>query len=54
VRATPCLAAQAVPGYAAIVGDFNNDCVVDIADFADFARNWLKCNSLMPCEELMQ
>lgn len=54
VRATPCLAAQAVPGYAAIVGDFNNDCVVDIADFADFARNWLKCNSLMPCEEPMQ
>ena len=50
VRANACLAAQAKPGYAVIPGDFNNDCIVNLADFAALAGNWLKCNSLMPCE----
>ena len=50
VRANPCLAAQVKPGYTVIPGDFNNDCVVDMTDFADIAKNWLECNSLAPCE----
>ena len=24
--------------------DFNQDCYVDIEDFAQFAQDWLKCN----------
>ncbi|MBN2512205.1 MAG: hypothetical protein JXB18_04645 [Sedimentisphaerales bacterium] len=50
VRATPCLAAQAMPGYTAIVGDFNSDCFVNLEDFSTFASHWLECNSLAPCE----
>jgi len=50
VRANPCLAAQVKPGYTVIPGDFNNDCVVNMTDFADMAKNWLECNSLAPCE----
>lgn len=51
VGATPCDAAKAKPGYTATVGDFNNDCYVDIKDFAAFAAHWLECHSFMdaPC-----
>ena len=30
--------------------DFNEDCVVDLADFAAFAASWMDCN-LVPCIE---
>jgi hypothetical protein len=50
VYATPCLAAQGTPGYQAPLGDFNDDCWVNLEDFAVFAANWLKCTSLAPCQ----
>ena len=46
VSADPCLAAQARPGYQAIVGDFDRNCRVDINDVATLAAHWLECNSL--------
>lgn len=49
VRETACEAAQAMPGYEPIHGDFNSDCYVSLTDFAVFADNWLECNSLEPC-----
>ncbi len=49
VYATPCLAAQGTTGYQAPVGDFNDDCWVNLEDFAIFAADWLKCTSLAPC-----
>ena len=49
VYATPCAAAKGTPGYLAPLGDFNGDCWVNLADFAIFAANWLKCTSLAPC-----
>ncbi len=50
VRADPCQAAQIKPGYTVIPGDFNNDCMVNMTDFAEIAKHWLECNSLAPCE----
>jgi hypothetical protein len=32
------------PGY--LVGDINNDCYVDMMDFAQLALNWLKCTDI--------
>ena len=26
-----------------LLGDFNHDCIIDIADFAEFALNWMVC-----------
>lgn len=51
VGATPCDAAKAKPDYTATIGDFDNDCYVDINDFATFAAHWLECHSFMdaPC-----
>ena len=31
---------------SSIVGDFNNDCIVDFEDFATFAENWLTCTRM--------
>ena len=31
---------------SSIVGDFNNDCVVDFEDFATFVENWLTCTRM--------
>ena len=47
VRETPCLAAQAMPDYEPMAGDFNADCVIDLEDLAEFAAQWLACNSLL-------
>jgi len=30
-----------------LAGDANGDCKVNLADFALFAQNWLKCNSIL-------
>jgi hypothetical protein len=51
VAATPCDAAKAKPGYTTTVGDLDNNCYVDISDFAAFAAHWLECHSFMdaPC-----
>jgi hypothetical protein len=51
VRNTPCLAARAVPSYAAIDGDVNLDCIVDMDDFVSLAVTWLRCHPFMdaPC-----
>jgi hypothetical protein len=49
VGATPCAAAQAMPAYNAFGGDFNADCLVNMADFVTLAGNWLECNSLAAC-----
>jgi cyclophilin family peptidyl-prolyl cis-trans isomerase len=32
-----------------LIGDVDNDCNIDLADFAAIAQNWLKCNSLTIC-----
>ena len=47
VGTSPCDAAQNKPGYESNAADFNNDCLVDLADFATFADNWLVCNPSM-------
>ncbi|MBN1124809.1 MAG: hypothetical protein JXA82_07370 [Sedimentisphaerales bacterium] len=47
VAETPCLAAQAMPGYEPILGDFDNDCIVSLNDLAELALHWLECNSLL-------
>lgn len=51
VGADPCEAAQAKPDYVQNPADFNNDCFVDLSDFAFFAAQWLECNPAMdaPC-----
>jgi hypothetical protein len=46
VGATPCAAAQAMPGYTALSGDFDADCIVNMTDFAMMAQNWL-CDKLL-------
>jgi hypothetical protein len=33
------------------LGDFNHDCIIDIADFAQFALNWMNCTK-PECDEL--
>ena len=49
VFATPCAAAQAAPGYARMSADIDGDCYVGLNDLAEFAMQWLECNSLAPC-----
>jgi hypothetical protein len=46
VAETPCVAAQAMPGYQAIIGDFDKNCTVGLPDLAELASHWLECNSL--------
>ena len=46
VGTTPCDAAQAMPEYQQITGDFDNNCIVDLGDLAELAIHWLECNSL--------
>ena len=46
VSENSCDAAQMMPGYVAIAADLDNDCDVDLNDFAAFAAEWLECNSL--------
>ena len=41
-----CLAAQSLPGYEALDGDLNGDCVVDQADIDLLLEQWLNCNGL--------
>ncbi len=41
-----CLAAQSLPGYEAIPGDLNGDCVVDQADIDLLIEQWQNCNGL--------
>lgn len=47
VGADPCQAAQAKPGYVQNPADFDDNCYVDINDFATFAAEWLDCNPSM-------
>ena len=44
---TPCDAAQAKPDYEASVADFDDNCYVNMLDFATFAGEWLECNPSM-------
>lgn len=41
-----CTDVVAIPGMV-LLGDFNKDCHVTLADLAEFAANWLKCNDPM-------
>jgi hypothetical protein len=43
VYANECAYAQAQPGFMWRVGDLNDDCEVNLADFAIMAANWLEC-----------
>ncbi len=47
VGTNPCDAAQNTPGYTPITGDFDNSCIVDIRDLAEFAMHFMECNSLV-------
>ncbi|MCE5186762.1 MAG: hypothetical protein LLF76_11625 [Planctomycetaceae bacterium] len=47
VYADRCVAARNVQGYQAIPGDLNNDCQVNLDDFAMIASNWLEFNYLL-------
>lgn len=51
VRGDACAAAQAVPGYTFTPADINDDCLVNMEDFAAMAEDWLICHSFMdaPC-----
>lgn len=40
----PCESAKADPEFELLVGDFDEDCDVDMDDFAAFAANWMMCN----------
>ncbi len=44
--ADPCDAAQAAPGYVYNPMDLNDDCLVNLADFAIFADHWLDDTSM--------
>ena len=39
-----CESAKADPGFELLVGDFDEDCDVDIDDFGTLAANWMMCN----------
>jgi len=41
-----CQAAQSLPDYEPLAGDLDEDCDVDLDDFAIFIENWLQDNSL--------
>jgi hypothetical protein len=41
-----CEAAKSLPEYVPLVGDANEDCIVDARDFALIAVNWLEDNAL--------
>lgn len=40
----PCESAKADPEFELLIGDFDEDCDVDIDDFGTLAANWLMCN----------
>jgi len=46
-----CAAAQAQPGWQALPGDVNLDCVVDQADLDLLLEQWLNCNG-MDCPDI--
>ncbi|OHB62811.1 MAG: hypothetical protein A2Y76_09620 [Planctomycetes bacterium RBG_13_60_9] len=46
VYSNSCEAAKSVPGYQALPGDLNGDCVVNDADLAILQAHWLQCNAL--------
>jgi hypothetical protein len=46
VKATPCAAAKAAPGYMKDGADINDDCVVNFKDFALTASKWKICTAL--------
>lgn len=52
VSDNPCLASHMMPGSPAYSAyDFNQDCLVNIVDFADFAAGWLNCtDTLTDCQ----
>jgi hypothetical protein len=41
-----CEAAKSLPGWTALPGDINLDCVVDQLDMDILTENWLECNGL--------
>ncbi len=49
VRQTPCEAAQADDWYWYFEPDINEDCFVDLQDFAFVAIDWLKCVAPAGC-----
>jgi hypothetical protein len=46
VHSDSCEAAKSLPDYVPLVGDVNEDCMVDFRDFALIAVNWLEDNAL--------
>ena len=46
VASDACEAAKLVPGFEASIADFDNNCIVDINDFARFAEEWLNSTAL--------
>ena len=48
-----CEAAKSLPGWIAMPGDINLDCVVDQADLDILLENWLNCNGLVGCPDPM-
>ncbi|MFC1652950.1 hypothetical protein ACFL3F_04435, partial [Planctomycetota bacterium] len=46
VFADSCLAAQSLPGYEFLVGDINQDCIVDDLDRAILLDDWMNCTAL--------
>ncbi len=46
VYESPCQAAQSLPDYEPLVGDLNNDCVVDELDMALLEANWMEDSAL--------
>ena len=50
VRETPCQAAQASSAYQAYKGDLDDNCYVDLSDFAILAMDWLKCADPEGCQ----
>jgi hypothetical protein len=50
VSSDSCFASHEMPGAAYDVGDFDQDCDVDLVDFAQMASNWMACsNTLETC-----
>ena len=41
-----CNAAKGVPGYTAFIGDLDDDCDVDLDDFAELAVDWMNSTAL--------
>jgi len=47
VGATPCDAAKEKTGYQRMPADFDDNCVVNMADLGKFAEQWLACHPYM-------